>query len=497
MPSASIVFGNQQATGDAPLAGAPELAYNVVTDGAGAVRRRPGIVAYTPFDEAEAETPYSDALFFDQIYDMSVTGIDSFDGQPVWVAGKTNVVPDKPYSHIWTINDDGIYDFAQGTASGMARGEERPRFAQTQFRLIIVAGGGAGFNPGTTIASGVAATWGSTYMAGQIAALAQRLFINDTTSTTTRNRIHYTGVGSAGNLTFGALSFTSAEARPDSVLALRENSNELFVFGERSLQVFVPDGQTILAPQRTINRGCAAAHSVVQANEHYGWLDEQRQIIVSDGRDIDEVSAPIAGTLDAIDTVSDCYGFRVNTDQFDLMNWHFPTDGRMFSYQKGSGWSQWSTWDVDYGHVAPDITAHYYWPEENLHLVGREDGSICQLSTSAYTDMGETIKAEVTTGFINHGTDAKKFTDALHLTFKRGQTATGSTEPLILLSWRDDYGTWGTPRQIGLGTVGDYVVTKTLRSLGGYRRRQWKLEFTHDAELVLASVTEDFTVGSA
>ena len=43
MPSATIHFGNRQATSDASLAGAPSIAYNVVVDGAGAVRRRPGL----------------------------------------------------------------------------------------------------------------------------------------------------------------------------------------------------------------------------------------------------------------------------------------------------------------------------------------------------------------------------------------------------------------------------------------------------------------------
>lgn len=494
MPSEAIVFGNQQATGDSPLAGAPGLAYNVVMDAAGAVRRRPGIIAWDESPQADAYAD-TDSTHIDLFENINVTAIGKIGTKLVWVAGLWSFDGTTNYSQDWwSLTDTGAIDRISGNAGGGINGSERPVMAETQFRIVAVAGGTeGGYWDGS---SALGTQWSASY-ATQVAALAQRLLVNDLTSTSTNNRVRYTGVGSAGNLTFGALGFVSAEARPDAVVALRENSNEAFVFGETTLQVFVPDPNIILAPQRTVNRGCSAAHSVIRADEHMAWLDDQRQFVVSDGRAIDVPSDPIAETLDAIETVDDCYGFRVNQGQFDVLAWQFPTDGRTFAYQRGGGWAQWSTWNEDTNQHGPfSIKSHFYWPERNLHLVGLENGEIAQLSTSAYTDLGDTIKAEVTTGFLNHGTDAMKFTDALHLTFKRGQSS-ASTEPQVLLSWRDDMGPFEAPVAIGLGTTGDYVSTVTLRTLGGYRRRQWKLEFSSDAELVLASVTEDFTVGGS
>jgi hypothetical protein len=497
MPTAAINFGNRQATGDSPIAGAPGLAYNVVVDGSGAVRRRPGIVAWDGFPGTSGYSASGNFSLFD---DLSVVGISSFQGKPVWVAGHYVYDATRHFQDWWSLTSAGAIDILSGSS---LPGDDRPTFAITQFRIIAVAGGTPGDGAGLYWEGGAfGALWASSSgssgvgpYATQVAALAQRIFANDGFSTSVNNRILYSGPGSAGNTSLGALSFSSAEANPDAVVALRENSNELFVFGERTLQVFVPDPNIVIAPQRAVNRGCSAAHSVIRADEHFAWFDDQRQFVVSDGREVDVPSDPIAETLDGIETVSDCYGFRVNQGQFDQLVWQFPTDGRTFAYQRNSGWSQWSTWDVDLGHGPFPIKSHYYWPERNLHLVGMEDGSIAQLSTSAYTDLGDQIVAEVTTGFINHDTDAVKFTDALRLTFKRGQTA--STEPKVFLSWRDDLGAFGDPIQIGLGTTGDYVSTVTLRTLGGYRRRQWKLLFSADAELVLASVTEDWSIGGA
>lgn len=505
MPSAAINFGNQQATGDQALAGAPGISYNVVVDGAGAVRRRPGIVAWDGFPGL-ASYEATDSTHLDMFENRHVTAISSIGTKLVWFSGLWSWDAYNYQQDWWSITDAGAIDRISGNASGGINGTQRPVFAVTQFRIHAVAGGNPSTGSGAywdgssalgeafwLLGSG-SAPGGGTYST-QVVALSQRLMVNDGYNATSDNRVLYTGVGSTGNLSIGALAFVSAEARPDAVVALRENSNELFVFGETTLQVFVPDPNIILAPQRAVNRGCSAAHSVIRADEHFAWFDDQRQFVVSDGREVDVPSDPIAETLDAIDTVDDCYGFRVNQGQFDLLVWQFPTDGRTFAYQRNSGWSQWSTWDVDLGHGPFAIKSHYYWPEQNLHLVGMEDGSIAQLSNSAYTDLGDQIVAEVTTGFINHDTDAVKFTDALHLTFKRGQSA--STEPKVFLSWRDDLGAFGDPIQIGLGTTGDYVSTVTLRTLGGYRRRQWKLLFSADAELVLASVTEDYSIGGS
>jgi hypothetical protein len=385
-------------------------------------------------------------------------------------------------------------NFSTSGATSFLAGTARPVFAETQFRLAIAGGlAPAKIDSGATQA---AVLGGSPPDSDQIAALASRLFTNDLTSASTAGRIRRSGVASAGNETWDALNFSTAEARPDAVVAIRENSNELFVFGETTLQVFTPDPVSILAPGRAVNRGCAAAGSVIRADEHFAWLDDQDQFVVSDGRSGDVPSDPIAATIESIDTVSDCWGFRLNIDQFDLLTWKFPTDGRTLAYQRGSGWAQWSGYDETIGgHTVLPVTAHYYWPTERLHLAGLDDGRVVKFDPAAYTDLVETIKAEVTTGFINRGTDAYKFTDALHLTFKRGRSS--STEPQVFLSWRDDEGAFGSPISIGLGTTGDYVSTVTKRTLGGYRRRQWKLEFSSDAELVLASVTEDFTIGGA
>lgn len=489
MPQAQLFFGNDQRSGDQQIAGASPQAYNVLIDGAGAVRRRPGIVLWPDITSGFGQTsPLSLAGAAYGVPD--VNGITSFQGTVHYTTAPKAPFLTSSQQHLQVSQTTGE---VTGHFSGGVSGVQRPTFALTQFRLVCASGGVINVfdPPGGSLTGPTSAT--------EVVALASRLMCNDTTSTTTNGRVLYSGTGSTGNLTFGALSFVPTEAKPDAIQALRENSNELFAFGERSLQILAPDGQVVLAPQRTVNRGCSAPHSIVALDESFAWLDDRQQFVLSDGRTMEVISEPIDETLDSVETVSDCWGFRCNLGQFDALVWIFPTDGRGFSYQRGGAWSQWSTWDGN-GHGRFAGTAHYYYPEQGRHLVGLPMETLGYLSLSAQTDYvpdqyGSTnrlIKADVTTGFVNHGTDTIKFTDELRLTFKRGQA---STAPHVKLSWRNDLGDFGEPRRIDLGSTGDYLFTVRLQTLGGYRARQWKLEMDAAEEMVLARVEESFSLG--
>jgi len=467
MPTEQLFFGNDQRSGDHELAGASPLAFNVVIDGQGAIRRRPGISAWSGFPATFEAS--------------QIDGMHAFAGDLYYVTSTRR---------IYRVSGGVVTNLSPGASTTFLDGTTRPAFAETAFRLVI-AGGGAPQKVDRA-ATTSARLGGSPPDATQVIALSQRLFLDDNTSTTTIGRIRNSGVGDAGNETWTATKFVNAEARPDDVVALRENSNEAFAFGETTLQVFTPDPQTVLAPGRAINFGCLAAASVVLADEEFAWLADRDRIVVSAGRGADVVSDPIGKTLGGIGDVSDCWGFRMDVDQFDLLGWAFPSDGRTFVYQKGGGWAQWSGWTDGQGHTPWPATAVYHWPSERLDLVGLATGQIAKVDPEANTDLGARIKAEVTTGFVNHGTDARKTCRVLRLTLRRG--VGGDSDPQLLVSWRDDLGGFQNPRRIGLGVSGDHVFHVELHTLGVYRSRQWRIEMSDAADFVLARVQETFDV---
>lgn len=471
MPTAPIFFGNDQRSGDQALAGASPLAVNVVTDGAGAVRRRPGISAW---GGAPAEVDNA----------HEVIGLTDFGGD-LYVVHEDR--------RVFRIRDGVALDLSTGGGPSYLGGTARPVFAPTAFRLVI-AGGAAPrkVDSGETV---VELLGGSPPDSTHVVALASRLESNDTTDSSTADRIRVSRTGSAGNEVWDVLGFVTAEAKPDGLLALGEKGNRLFAFGARTLQVFAPDPTTILAPLATYARGLAAPYSVIPGDEDFAWFSDRRQFLQGDGGSLQVLSDPISRTLSDISTISDAWGFRWDDDQFDVLGWVFPTDGRTFALQQGGGWAQWHGWTTGQGHTRLPITAHHFWPEENVHLVGLESGQVAKFDGTAATDLGATIKAEVLTGFLNRDTDAYKHCQAVRFTFRRGHTT--STEPHVLLSWRDNLGAFCNPIRLGLGQAGDHVFTVEKRSLGTYRARQWKLEFSEAHDFVLARAEEVFTAGGS
>lgn len=478
MPAGSLIFGNAQASGDQELAGASPLAVNVVTDGAGAVRRRPGIRAWSGAPSSVDEA-------------SPVIGMYGFNGELYYVNDNR---------HIYRIDPDTRTSTDLSTAGGPSYldGTSRPVFAETQFRLLIAGGQDLEkVDVGESVAERVGSGSTAPPVCSHVAALASRALVNDLTDSSRQGMISYSRTGSAGNETFEGPPFgiVTAEARPDALVALFSNGNEAWAFGSRTLQVFTPDANVILAPSRAASYGCAAGYSVIEGDDSFQWLDDKRRFVTSDGRGAQELSAPIARTLDAVSTVTDCFGFRWIADQYDVLCWVFPTDGRTFAVQAGGGWAQWHGWTTGQGHTALPIRSHHFWPEENVHLVGLSTGQIAELTTSANDDLGATIKADVYTGFVSRETMAYKHCQAVRFFFKRGQASSLTTAPRVMLSWRDDLGAFCQPLFLSLGTSGDYTVAVERRSLGRYRTRQWRLEFTEAADYTLAGCTETYTVG--
>lgn len=480
MPTQPIPFVNDQKSGDQELAGASPLAVNVITDGSGAVRRRPGISAWDGFPSSVPEA-------------SAVIGMHAFEDKLVFITEETR--------KIWRVTPSTavVENLSTTGGSSYLLGNQRPTFAETQFRLVMTGGGVP--TKLDTLSTACAALGGSPPASTHIVGLASRLISNDRTGATSYNQFRFSSTGSGGNETWSATNVFSAEAQPDAVVALLSNSNELFTFGERTLQVWQPayqvveDVTVLFNPGRALNRGCAAPYSVIESDESFSWLDERRRFLSSNGRGIEDISAPIGRTLDDVATVSDCFGFRWLADQFDVLCWVFPTDGRSFAIQAGGGWAQWHSWTDGQGHTPVPITSHYYWPEENINLVGLATGQIAVLDSSAPTDLGDTIKAEVRTGFLDRGTAAHKHCQAVRFFFKRGHTSSSTVAPQVLLSWRDTLGDFCSPIRMDLGVSSDYIFSVEKRSLGTYRSRQWRLEFTDAVDFVLAKAEETFTVG--
>jgi hypothetical protein len=210
--------------------------------------------------------------------------------------------------------------------------------------------------------------------------------------------------------------------------------------------------------------------------------------------------------------------------RFDCIVWIFPTDGFGLVYNtQTQNWSEWrETGAVSFDPVVHSaarfaeqpisITCAYNWAEKGLFLVGTSVGQICVLDDMSTTDQtavgsdgvwATDIHVEVTSGFTDHGTTAQKHCKTLLLKFKRTfsdlpiptTTPAGvlvSPSGVVRISKRDDIGDWKLVKEVQLSSNRSPAIQ--IRSLGVYRTRQWKVEYSGGDDLQLVSAQEEFEI---
>jgi len=295
MPSAPIPFVNQQATGLDPLGGAPGVAVNVMVDQAGTIRRRPGLAAAPGITSAVVDA-------------TGITGLYATVNGALYAVGNTPF-----FRQIYAVGPVFAPALGAPLSDATLAGSGRPIFAETQL-LLAIAGGDA-MQKIVLSSNASARLLGSPPLATHVAASSSRLLGNIATTSSTadldKSVVRFSGIAN-GNTTyagmevwtegtvFGAAGHFSAEANPDAVLAVWENTNEVFCFGTKSLQVFSPDpfvSDTGIpagwSPSVTRELGNSAPYSVIKANQQFAWCDDLRRFVISDARSESVISDPI------------------------------------------------------------------------------------------------------------------------------------------------------------------------------------------------------------
>lgn len=480
MPQADISFGpNQESSFDA-LGGASPRAINVVIDSKGVVTKRPGIASYSvaPSGVVDAD---------------GITGLYADNTSQLFAIGGTPGA-----RHIYKLANGNAADLSLAPNSTL-RGTRRPVFAETEAYLVMAGGSDMQkLNLQTFLSTQLG---GEPPIASHVVANSSRLAANDLI--VDKTKVRFSGIFQGTVDTTGMEEWTntglsedggffSAEARPDPVMAVHENTNEIFVWGKDNVQIFSPDATSIFAPSATRESGTLAPYSIIKQGQDFFWLDQHRRIVYSDGRSFQNLEEPIKRQLDELTDPTDCFGYRVFVGHIDCLAWTFPTDRRTFVYQIGGGWSEWFGWDEGAAQFKRFIVnAHHLRRDGGLNVVGTTDGKVGKLSLDTYRDLGERVVSYVESGFYNRDTDNLKRSRAINIAIRRGSNAAAS---LGKLEWRDDTGAWNEPIYIDTGVTGDNNCVRRIHSLGTYRRRQYRWTFSDNANLSLLKVTELFDV---
>jgi len=288
----------------------------------------------------------------------------------------------------------------------------------------------------------------------------------------------------------------TCEAKGDSLLSMTAFLQEIYNWGNQSVEVWQDDGITpfVPIPQATSEAGLEAKYSVVQGDNALFALcviDKVRCVIKLSGRTPQIISGPIENILASYSQVDDAIGQLVSVGGVHLYLLQFPSAGKTWAYDiKSNAWVPWGTWNLLTGTMGQFIGQHSCFVKTwNKHLImSRLDGKIYEFDRNVHEDDGRPIKSYRRTIWEDHGAGNRKRATRLRIKIKTGATVTGAA----FLRFADNGAEeWSPYIELPLYPEGKRDFVLDLTRMGQYVSRRYEVSITDDADLCLVWVDED------
>lgn len=294
--------------------------------------------------------------------------------------------------------------------------------------------------------------------------------------------------------TWDPLEFTTAEGRPDDALTVISNTHDLWIFGEKSTEVFYNSGNADFPFERIqgalIDIGIGAAASTTKINGQLYWFSDRRQVCRSVGYQYEFISTPdIDYQLSTYSTVSDAIGFNYVIDGHSFLVLVFPSAGKTWVYDVTTEfWHEWQSWyttAVPWSRHRSNCAVQF---GSNWIVGDYDNGKLYSLSMTAYTDESHSIRRQRVTQVI----DKDRLRIVFHkveIEFEAGVGLTGGVQgedPQAILEWSDDGGhVWSNQHWRGIGKIGEYKNRAIWRRLGMSRNRIFRFTISDPVKVVI------------
>ncbi len=343
---------------------------------------------------------------------------------------------------------------------------------------------------------------------------------------------HYSNVNDPWH--WNPIDYAEVDSEPDNLIAIHKAWRELMLFGNRSVEAWYNAGDADSPFQRLtgayIESGVLSPYSIQLVNGAWVWLDNNRKVVVLEGRVPKSISEPYSEYIQSLsDTGDNIRSDVINIGSKTLYILDFLASNITLVYDFSTQvWYRWSYWNLDENiHERFLGNCYCYAKDWNIHLIGdRRRGSIYRFDPSLTSDVGDYINFTVRTGHINHGTLQKKRNRSLILKLKRGHkenipqiyedidalsvrdivtdgniykdinidSYSAEKIPQLMIRYNDDNRGWSKERWVSLGSTGEKYFLIKLNALGSYRTRQWEFSSIDDTEFVFVGAQEEYDI---
>ena len=313
------------------------------------------------------------------------------------------------------------------------------------------------------------------------------------------------------NFNINTLSFTSAEGTPDTIVALISNHRDLWVFGERSIEVYTNTGNADFPFERIsggfLEVGCGAGYSVAKIDGTILWLGRSEhgegQVFAARGMTPQRVSThaieqAIASYADPSGAVA--YTYESKGHKFYVLS--FAEATWVFDLSTGL-WHERAFTNNGVLERHRGFTCAYS-AKAKAHLVGDyATNKVYVMRDDYYMDDTTAITRLRSSPHVSSGLD-RVFCPKFQLDMQTGVGLDGSgqgSDPQAMLDWSDDGGhTWSSEVWSSLGKtiggIGEFTKRVIWRRLGSFRDRIFRVKITDPVKVNIISADIDVEKGS-
>ena len=297
---------------------------------------------------------------------------------------------------------------------------------------------------------------------------------------------------------FDALDFATAEGAPDNLIAPMRIGRDLWLFGERTTEIWSNVGATDFPFLRVsggfVARGTAAQFSIDSREGAAVWLGDNRVVYTAAGVQPQRISThAVEQAIAGYARVDDAVGFVYELEGHAFYCLTFPEAGDTWCFDFSTGlWHERESEGIGTWRATMAVAF------AGGIVAGDTDTGNLWLLDPTYGLEGAEQIIRVATGTSFHAEGKKVGFTRLAADFAAGVgLATGQgSDPRAWLSWSDDGGhTWSNEAERSLGAIGQYRTRVEWRRLGMARDRVFRVQWADPVYTALMAVNIDAEAG--
>lgn len=304
------------------------------------------------------------------------------------------------------------------------------------------------------------------------------------------------GITNLNSTEIDALDFTVSDGNPDKVLSIISDHRDLYVFNEKTIEVFFNSGNADFPFERIqgafIEHGIAAPFTAAKGNNTVFWLGRSENgagiVYMAQGYQPQRISThAVEFAIQSYGDVSTATGYTYQHDGHFFYVLNFPNAKTTWVFDSTTGlWHERAyLFQGQLDRHRAETHAFAY----AKHIVGDyETGKLYELTNEVYTDDGSPIMRRRAAPHMSDGL-TKLFCSRFQLDMETGIGLDGvgqGTNPQVMLDFSDDGGhTWKCETWRSAGKIGETKHRVIWTRLGSFRDRVWRVTITDPVKAIL------------